>query len=216
MELRRFYFAHRELLVIPVEHLGEHGPSEAMSAALREDRRLGDGWMELLRQAYATYWVRAKALHERAPDTWFPPRLQNLCIVLEPELVRPYHQPFHKSSWMLYASDFDPEASNLEHATYQLLHAERLSTSRDMAMARHAYEYQYLSLGRVDDPLRYFLRSTWFWDYLVDTGLVPPPHLQALLHATAALCACYEVDDAAFVTPSPAPPDGARAVGGRS
>ncbi len=135
MELRRFYFAHRELFVIPVEHLGEAGVSEAMAAAIRRDRGLDDAWIELLNRAYASYWARATSLYERAPESWFPPRLQNLCIVVDPGAVRPYFQPFHRSSWVLYASDFDPSVSNLEYATYQLFHAERLATARDMAMA---------------------------------------------------------------------------------
>lgn len=135
MELRPFYLAHRELVVIPVEHLSERGVSDELAQVLRVDRGLGDGWLALLTRAQATYWERVKVLYERAPDSWFPPRLQNLCVVLDPEGTRPYHQPFHRSSWMLYASDFDPELSNLEHATYQLVHAERLSTARDMAMA---------------------------------------------------------------------------------
>jgi hypothetical protein len=65
-------------------------------------------------------------------------------------------------------------------------------------LARYAYEYQYLGLGRVPDPERYFLRSTWFSDYFVDTGLVPLPHLRALAGAVGRVCACYEVDTAAF------------------
>lgn len=135
MELRRFYFAHRELFVVPIEHLSERGTSEVMAEAIRRERGLSEGWIELLSQALATYWVRAKELHARAPDSWFPPRLQNLCIVTDPAGTRPYYQPFHKSSWVLDASDFDPAGSNVEHATYQLFHAERLATSRDMAMA---------------------------------------------------------------------------------
>lgn len=135
MELRRFYFAHRELFVVPIEHLSEHGMSDAMARAVREERGFSAAWIELLNRAYALYWTRATELHARAPESWFPARLQNLCIVTDPAGTRPYFQPFHGSSWVLYASDFDPETSNLEHATYQLLHAERLGTSRDMAMA---------------------------------------------------------------------------------
>lgn len=134
MDLRRFYFAHRELFVVPIEHLTEAGTTEAMAEAIRRERGMSEGWIELLDRAFATYWQRAKELYARAPESWFPPRLQNLCIVTDPAGTRPYYQPFHKSSWVLYASDFDPEVSNLEHATYQLFHAERLGTSRDMAM----------------------------------------------------------------------------------
>lgn len=135
MELRRFYFAHRELFVVPIEHLSERGASEAMAEAIRRERGLSPEWIELLNQAFASYWARGKELHARAPDSWFPPRLQNLCIVTDPAGTRPYYQPFHKSSWVLDVSDFDPAVSNVEHATYQLFHAERLGTSRDMAMA---------------------------------------------------------------------------------
>ncbi|MCA9704765.1 MAG: hypothetical protein KDK70_02810, partial [Myxococcales bacterium] len=135
MRLQRFYFSHPELFVIPVEHLGERGLSEAYAEALRRARGVSEGWISLFDRAYATYWERAGDLYARAPETWFPPRLQNLAIVVEPERTRPYYQPFHKSSWMLHGSDFDPEVSNVEYAVYQLLHAERLSTSRDMAMA---------------------------------------------------------------------------------
>lgn len=135
MKLERFYFVHPELFVIPVEHLSERGMSTPYADELRAKRGVSEGWIELFDRAYALYWERAADLYDRAPQTWFPPRLQNLAVVVEPEQTRPYYQPFHKSSWMLYASDFDPERSNLEHATYQLLHAERLSTSRDMAMA---------------------------------------------------------------------------------
>lgn len=135
MELRRFYFAHREMFVVPIEHLSERGVSDAMARAMKEDRGLASGWVELLNRAYACYWQRAKELYARAPESWFPPRLQNLCIVTDPAGTRPYFQPFHKSSWVLHASDFDPAVSNLEHATYQLFHAERLGTTRDMAMA---------------------------------------------------------------------------------
>lgn len=135
MELRRFYFAHREMFVVPVEHLSERGLDEAMAQAIREERGLSEGFTALLGRAFALYWARAAELYARAPASWFPPRLQNLCIITDPAGTRPYFQPFHGSSWVLYASDFDPEVSNLEHACFQLLHAERLSTSRDMAMA---------------------------------------------------------------------------------
>ena len=88
MELRRFYFAHPELVVLPVEHLSERGMSEAFAEALQQERRVSDGWIELFDRAYATYWERAAWLYARAPETWFPPRRQNLALVLEPERTR--------------------------------------------------------------------------------------------------------------------------------
>ena len=66
-------------------------------------------------------------------------------------------------------------------------------------LGRYAYEFQYLPLGQVDDPVRYMLRSSWLQDYFVDTGLMSAEHLVGLLRATEVLCGCYAVDEAAFV-----------------
>lgn len=133
--LDRFCFAHSELFVIPVDELDETGISGRFAEVITRERSLGAGLIELFNRAYAAYWKRAGELYQRAPDAWFPPRLQNLCIATDPAAARPYHQPFYKASWLLYASDFDPDVSGLEFATYQLLHAERLGTSGDIAKA---------------------------------------------------------------------------------
>ena len=60
------------------------------------------------------------------------PRLTNLSIITDAENSRPYYQPFTGSSVLLYASDFDPAISNVEFATYQLVHAERLGIIRNI------------------------------------------------------------------------------------
>ena len=135
MTLHRFYFAHRSLFVVPIEHLSEAGMSAEFIEMLKREGLVDAAWIELFNHAYSTYWTRTAALYAAAPTTWFPPRLQNLCVVLDPTRVRPYLDLFHRSSWLLYASDFDPVVSDLEFATHQLLYTERLGMVRDVAQA---------------------------------------------------------------------------------
>jgi len=76
-------------------------------------------------------------------------------------------------------------------------------------IARYAYEVQYLHLGQVEDRFDYFLGSTWFRDYLVDTKVVSEAHLRAVFDATERLCRCHALDPSAFVPKSqtrPPPP----------
>lgn len=76
-------------------------------------------------------------------------------------------------------------------------------------LARYAYEVQYLHLGQVEDRFGYFLGSTWFRDYLVDTKVVSEAHLRAVFDATERLCRCHALDPTAFVPRSqtrPPPP----------
>ena len=51
------------------------------------------------------------------------------------ERTRPYYLPFNKSSWLLYATDFDPDATDLELATYLFFHTERLCLTKSPAAA---------------------------------------------------------------------------------
>lgn len=121
--------------LIPIEHLTHRGLTagfaDALDAANRVDRR----WVLTFNRAFAQYWRRAEALHANAPDTWKPPRRENLWIISDRERARPYHQPFPDASWTLDAGDFDPRCSNVEFGTYMLLHAERLTDANDVAKA---------------------------------------------------------------------------------
>ena len=73
-------------------------------------------------------------------------------------------------------------------------------------LARYAYEVQYLGFGRVEDRLGYFMGSTWFRDYLVETKVVSEPHLRALFDATEQVCRSHVLDPSAFVPRSPVRP----------
>jgi hypothetical protein len=135
MQLKGFYFADPRMFVIPIEHLSVRGMSEAYADAVRAERGVSEGWIALFNEAFALYTERIARLYARAPETWFPPRLQNVCIVTDALHTRPYYQPFHQASWLLYQCDFDPHESNTELASYQFAHIERFCLSRSIAAA---------------------------------------------------------------------------------
>lgn len=63
-----------------------------------------------------------------------------------------------------------------------------------LALARHAYEYQYLRLTEIEDPFAYFLATTWFGPTYFETGIVSQPQTRNLFDTVSALFDCYEVD----------------------
>ncbi len=127
-------FAYPGLFLIPAEHLSPAGMRRSFSRLLKDNRGVSDAWIQLFDQTMASYFKRVFALAATAPRYWRAPRLANLCIVQDADRIRPYYLPFSGSSLLLYESDFDPSCSNLEHAVYQLVHAERLSLTGDMGM----------------------------------------------------------------------------------
>ncbi len=66
-------------------------------------------------------------------------------------------------------------------------------------LARHAVEVQYLGLASFQDPIGYFLETSYFEAYFVETRVFSEREVRALFEATARLCACYELDRSAFV-----------------
>lgn len=135
MQLRRFYFAHPEMYVVPVEEQRRDGVSPAFASALKEEQRVGDDVVALLNGALQRYWDRLEWMWARTQKSWFPPRFQNICVITQPETGRPYWQPFAGASWLLYASDFDPRTSSVELATFLLVLAERLGIAQSMKAA---------------------------------------------------------------------------------
>ena len=63
-----------------------------------------------------------------------------------------------------------------------------------LRLARHAYEYQYLTLSRMADPFGYFLSCTWFAEDLIASGIVTEAETRELFEAVGRMFACYEVD----------------------
>ena len=65
-------------------------------------------------------------------------------------------------------------------------------------LTRHAYEVQYLGLSRIPDPLDWLLKSTWFEERFLRTGVVTREHFEKLVAQIGAICACYEIDETKF------------------
>lgn len=61
-------------------------------------------------------------------------------------------------------------------------------------LARHAIELQYLPLAGVADPVRYLLETSYLEHYLIRPGVFTEERLRAVVDATSAVCACYEID----------------------
>lgn len=68
-----------------------------------------------------------------------------------------------------------------------------------LKLVRHAYEFQYLRLGGMDDPFEYFTESVWFRQHFCDAGVVTADRARALFDAVARVCDCYAIDESAFI-----------------
>jgi hypothetical protein len=66
-------------------------------------------------------------------------------------------------------------------------------------LVRYAYEVQYLGLTQIADPASYFVDSTWFRELIAAPGVATVERMEAILRAVGRLCACYEIDAAAFI-----------------
>ncbi|MEM8607018.1 MAG: hypothetical protein AAGF92_07925 [Myxococcota bacterium] len=70
-----------------------------------------------------------------------------------------------------------------------------------LALARHAYEYQYLRLTEMANPLDYFLATTWFADTYFEAGIVTLSQTRQLFDTVSALFDCYRIDTAQIRLP---------------
>ena len=142
-----YYFAHDGIFVIPIEHLSSIGLTRSFEDDLLKRGVFKRGSAELFTKAFSAYWKRALELHQKSPRFWFPPRVQHVCVVTKPNHIRPYFFPFNRNSWTLYASDFDPDFSNLEFATYQFFHVERMAILQQIVPALAANMSYFLTLS---------------------------------------------------------------------
>jgi hypothetical protein len=112
------------MLVVPIDVLSEQGLDPEAAAAYQDRGLLSAAECRRINEMIATYWVRAETLR-RASKQWFPPRVQHLCLVTDGVATRPYFQPFHASSWLLYREDLGEATSSLEFSIFLLFQAER-------------------------------------------------------------------------------------------
>lgn len=67
-----------------------------------------------------------------------------------------------------------------------------------LKLARYAYEFQYLRLAAIDDPLDYFFKVTWYEPHFIGRGLMTRDRTVELFDAVRRLCDCYAIDETAF------------------
>ena len=142
-----YFFSQDGIFVIPIEHLSREGISTPFREELLARGALDDSALELFGQAWSRYWKRLDMLSQKLPRTWFPPRLQHLCVVTAPRRIRPWFQPFHRNSWLLYAADFQPENSSAEFLCYQFVHIERMNLLGQVVPALFANRDWFERLG---------------------------------------------------------------------
>jgi len=135
------------LFVIPIEALSPAGIESEFSLSLADKTDIDAQWLARFNRAFSVYCKRAKILSARDPGRWLPPRLQHIAIVTRPERIRPYFQPFHQNSWLLYLHDFDPDFSTLEFSVFQFFQAERMGLMGAIVPAMHANLPYFLTLS---------------------------------------------------------------------
>ena len=62
-------------------------------------------------------------------------------------------------------------------------------------LTRHAYEIQYLRLSRIEDPLDWFYKSTWFVERFVRGGIITRERFEELVELIGKICDCYWIDE---------------------
>jgi hypothetical protein len=145
--LASYCFCDARVFLIPIEQLDGDGIAPAFAAEL-EAHGIATAWIARFGEAYRCYRSRAEELARRAPETWFPPRKQNVCVVRDAARTRPYYLPFNKSSWLFYAEDFDAQLGDVELGAYLFFHTERLClTQNPTAAALHNLGYWLLRSG---------------------------------------------------------------------
>jgi hypothetical protein len=128
---RSFYLAHDDAFMIPVEALSPSGISPAFARFLQDEGRADDAWIESFNAAFSCYHRRGEDLWRRAGRYWFPPRLQNVCVLREHARAHPYLRLLSWSAWTVYEDDFRPQTSSDELAAFLFLHQERLNIVED-------------------------------------------------------------------------------------
>jgi hypothetical protein len=65
-------------------------------------------------------------------------------------------------------------------------------------MLRYAYQYQYLRLSRIEDPMGYFVKSTWFAEHYYRPGVLTEGQFQQVVNLVGGICDCYAIDESKF------------------
>lgn len=132
--LADYYFHDSRLILIPIEGLTPAGLCPTFADLLVQRAGWDAARIDLFSTAFRNYWARSAALAARTP-AWAPPRLRHAAIVRDAGGIRPYVQMLNVSAWTLYESDFDPETSTAEFATYLFVHGDRMVQTGEVTRA---------------------------------------------------------------------------------
>lgn len=75
---------------------------------------------------------------------------------------------------------------------------ERETTGIYARMLRYAYQYQYLRLSRIDDPMSFFLKSSWFAEEYFRSCILSEEQFQQVLTLVSEICDCNAIDESKF------------------
>lgn len=111
------------LHLIGIEHLTRAGLEPALRAGLQE-QGFREAWLARFERCFALWWTRTEERHARAPRSSLPPRVQSVALATRP--ARPFFQPIHGASWLVYAEDFEPDEASEERGVYAFTLAETM------------------------------------------------------------------------------------------
>lgn len=111
------------LFLIGIEHLSRAGIEPAHRAWLGA-RGFSEAWLARFERCFALWWSRAEELQKKAPRAWLAPRVQIVAVATQP--LRPFFQPIHGASWLVYRDDFEPEVASEERGVFAFVLAEHM------------------------------------------------------------------------------------------
>ncbi|MEM7055225.1 MAG: hypothetical protein AAF446_11890, partial [Pseudomonadota bacterium] len=149
------------MLLVPIEVLSDAGLDSQAATAYQARGLLTQSECQRIDQMIVKYCKRANQLGRASPQ-WFPGRIQHLCLVTNGVKTRPYFQPFHASSWLLYLDDIRDSTSSLELSIFLLFQAERQYLQQQIGASLMANLGYFLIMNQVqiDDFCAGCMRST--------------------------------------------------------
>jgi len=85
----------------------------------------------------------------------------------------------------------------IRNNVYSLV-TERETTGVYARMLRYAYQFQYLRLSRIENPMEFFLRSSWFAENYYGPGVLSEEQFQQVINLVGGICDCYAIDESKF------------------
>lgn len=75
---------------------------------------------------------------------------------------------------------------------------ERETTGIYARLLRYAYQFQYLRLSHIEDPMGFFLKSSWFAEEYFRSGIIREDQFQKVLTLVSEICDCSAIDESKF------------------